>query len=42
MVPIIHPYDRKVPDKAIMAFVPTEELRKVALEAGAIQAGKVS
>lgn len=39
MVPILHAYDRKVPDRTVMAFVPTEELRQEALAAGALHAG---
>ena len=39
MVPILHAYDRKVPDRTVMAFVPNEELRQAALEAGALHAG---
>jgi hypothetical protein len=29
MVPILHAYDRQVPDRTVMAFVPNEELRQV-------------
>ena len=39
MIPIIHAYDRGVPDRNVMAFVPNEEMEKVALEAGASKAG---
>lgn len=39
MVPILHPYDRKVPDRTVVFLVPTEELQKEALEAGAHFAG---
>ena len=39
MVPILHAYDRKVPDRTVMAFVPNDELRQAALEAGALHAG---
>ncbi len=39
MVPILHAYDRQVPDRTVMAFVPNEEMRQAALEAGALHAG---
>jgi len=39
MVPIIHPYDRGVPDRSVLAFVPNPDMEKVAIEAGAAQAG---
>ena len=39
MVPIIHPYDRGVPDRTVCAIVPTSEMEDLAIEAGAIQAG---
>jgi hypothetical protein len=29
MVPILHAYDRQVPDRTVMAFVPDEERRQV-------------
>ena len=41
MVPILHAYDRQVPDRAVMAFVPNEEMRQTAVEAGAVHAGGV-
>ena len=31
MVPILHAYDRQVPDRAVMAFVPNEEMRQVSI-----------
>ncbi len=39
MVPILHAYDRKVPDRTVMAFVPNDALRQAALDAGALHAG---
>ena len=33
MVPILHAYDRQVPDRTVMAFVPNEELRQVTFAA---------
>lgn len=39
MVPIVKSYDRNVPDRCVMCFVPNEELRLAAMQAGAVQAG---
>ena len=39
MVPIIHPYDRGVPDRSVLAFVPNPDMEKEAIEAGALKAG---
>ena len=39
MVPIVHPYDRGVPDRSVLAFVPNPVMEKVAIESGAAQAG---
>nr|ACO15330.1 50S ribosomal protein L1 [Caligus clemensi] len=39
MVPIYHKYDEDIPSKVVMAFVPDEESKKIALDAGASQAG---
>ena len=33
------PYDRGVPDRNVVCFVPNEDLRLQALQAGAIMAG---
>ena len=33
MVPILNAYDRQVPDRTVMAFVPNEELRQVTFAA---------
>lgn len=38
-IPIIHHYDRGIPDRMVMAFCPTEEIKAAALEAGASKAG---
>ena len=38
-VPILYPYDRGVPDRSVCAFVPTPEMEKIAIEAGAVQTG---
>jgi len=40
MVPILHSYDRQVPDRNVLVFVPTDELKEEALKAGAFLAGK--
>jgi hypothetical protein len=39
MVPILHSYDRQVPDRNVMVFVPTDELKEEAMKAGAFSAG---
>ena len=39
MVPIVHPYDRGVADRTVMAFVPNSEIEEIAKEAGAIRSG---
>lgn len=41
MVPILHSYDRQVPDRNVMVFVPTDELKEEAMKAGAFSAGKI-
>ena len=39
MMPIIKTYDRKVPNRNVVCFVPTEELRLEVLQNGAAMAG---
>ena len=39
MMPIIKAYDRKVPNRNVVCFVPTEELRLEVLQNGAAMAG---
>ena len=39
MVPIVKAYDRNVPDRQVLCFVPNEEMRLEALQAGAVKAG---
>ena len=39
MVPIIKPYERNIPDRVVLCFVPTEEMRLEALQNGAVMAG---
>ena len=38
-VAIVKPYDRGVPDRNVVCFVPNEDLRLQALQAGAVMAG---
>ena len=39
MIPIVRAYDRNVPDRQVLCFVPDEEKRLEALQAGAVKAG---
>ena len=39
MIPIVKAYDRNVPDRQVLCFVPNEEMRLEALQAGAVKAG---
>ena len=39
MIPIVKAYDRNVPDRQVMCFVPNEEMRLEVLQAGAVMAG---
>ena len=39
MIPIVRAYDRNVPDRQVLCFVPTEEMKLEALQAGAVKAG---
>ena len=38
-IPIVKAYDRNVPDRQVMCFVPNEEMRLEVLQAGAVMAG---
>jgi hypothetical protein len=39
MIPVPHPYDPNMPEKAVLAFVPNDVEKEKALNAGAKEAG---